>query len=115
MTASFTDSNISKIHDHGTWAVVVGIQGEECNTMYSRVDDGSDAAYGEVEKRGEKNFLRGDALAMPAGVFHTVSNHSDAVSVALHTYGMSTNHTDRCQIDPETGKVEDFKIPLMHG
>ncbi len=105
----------SQVHDHGTWAVVVGIQGEECNTMYSRADDGSDPDQGVIEKRGEKIFHRGDALAMPAGVYHTVSNRSDAVSVALHTYGMSTNHTERCQIDPETGVVRDFKIPLKRG
>ena len=40
----------SKVHDHGTWAVVVGIQGEEINTMYSRTDDGSDPDRGVVEK-----------------------------------------------------------------
>jgi len=28
---------------------------------------------------------------------------------------MNTNHTVRCQIDPETGKVEEFKIPLRAG
>ena len=103
---------VSKVHDHGTWAVVVGIQGEECNTMYSREDDGSVPGHGEIRKRGEKVFHNGDVLAMPSGTYHTVSNKSDAVSVALHTYGMSINHTGRCQIDPETGKVEEFKIPL---
>jgi competence protein ComGF len=35
--------------------------------------------------------------------------------VSLHTYGKNTNHTVRCQIDPETGKVEEFKIPLREG
>ncbi len=111
-TGCLSPGYVSKVHDHGTWAVVVGIQGEECNTMYSREDNGSVPGYGKIQKRGEKIFHHGDALAMPSGSYHTVSNQSDAVSVALHTYGMSINHTGRCQIDPDTGKVEDFKIPL---
>ena len=56
-----------------------------------------------------------DAIGMPAGTFHTVSNESNEVSVSLHTCGMNTNHTVRCQIDSSTDKVEEFKIPLREG
>jgi len=110
--ACFRPGRVTPVHDHGTWAVVAGVDGEEKNTIYLRTDDGSKPGYGEVQFRGEKVVRQGDAIGMPTGTFHTVSNERDEVSVSLHTYGMNTNHTIRCQIDPETGLVEEFKIPL---
>lgn len=113
--ACFRPGRVTPVHDHGTWAVVAGVAGEERNTIYSRVDDGSTPGYGKLEKRGDKVFRAGDVLGMPSGVFHTVSNETAENSVSLHTYGVNTNFTVRCQIDPATGKVEDFKIPLRQG
>tara|TARA_B100002051_G_scaffold134924_1_gene128189 strand:+ start:119 stop:688 length:570 start_codon:yes stop_codon:yes gene_type:complete len=113
--ACFRPGRVTPVHDHGTWAVVAGVDGEEKNTIYLRTDDGSKPGYGEIQFRGDKVVRHGDAIGMPAGTFHTVSNESNEVSVSLHTYGMNTNHTVRCQIDPETGKVDEFKIPLREG
>lgn len=113
--ACFRPGRVTPIHDHGTWAVVAGVEGEEKNTIYVRTDDGSLADGAKIQFRGEKVVRQGDAIGMPSGTFHTVSNESDKVSVSLHTYGMNTNHTVRCQIDPNTGKVEEFKIPLRGG
>ena len=108
----FTPGRVTPVHDHGTWAVVAGVDGEEKNTIYLPTDDGSKPGYGEVQFKDEKVVRQGDAIGMPTGTFHTVSNERDEVSVSLHTYGMNTNHTIRCQIDPETGLIEEFKIPL---
>ena len=113
--ACFRPGRVTPVHDHGTWAVVAGVDGEEKNTIYKRIGDGSKPGQGKIQLRGEKDVCQGDAIGMPTGTFHTVSNVSDEVSVSLHTYGMNTNHTVRCQIDPETGKVEEFKIPLREG
>ena len=113
--ACFRPGRVTPIHDHGTWAVVAGVEGEEKNTIYVRTDDCSLADTAKIQFRGEKVVRQGDAIGLPSGTFHTVSNESDKVSVSLHTYGMNTNHTVRCQIDPNTGKVEEFKIPLRGG
>ncbi len=113
--ACFKPGRVTPVHDHGTWAVVAGVDGEEKNTIYLRTDDGAKPDYAEIQYRGDKLVRQGDAIGMPSGTFHTVSNESDEVSVSLHTYGMNTNHTVRCQIDPDTRKVEEFKIPLREG
>ena len=113
--ACFRPGRVTPVHDHGTWAVVAGVAGAEKNTIYKRIDDGSKPNQGEIQLRGDKVVRQGDAIGMPSGTFHTVSNVSDEVSVSLHTYGMNTNHTVRFQIDPETGKVDEFKIPLRKG
>ena len=110
--ACFRPGRVTPVHDHGTWAVVAGIEGEEKNTIYMRTDNDSHRDAAEIQFRSEKLVRQGDAIGMPSGTFHTVSNESDKVSMSLHTYGMNTNHTVRCQIDPKTGKVQEFKIPL---
>jgi predicted metal-dependent enzyme (double-stranded beta helix superfamily) len=88
-------------HDHGTWAVVAGVDGPERNVFWERLDDRSREGYAELRQIGDKVFDTGEVVAMPAGTIHSVANDTDAVTVSLHTYGMHVNHTDRSQFDPE--------------
>ena len=89
-------------HDHGTWAVVVGIDGPEKNEFWERTDDRTRPGFAELKKIGEKVFDYEDVLAMPAGTIHSVWNETDRVTVSLHIYGMHVNHTGRSQYDPAT-------------
>ena len=115
LAACVRPGRVTPVHDHGTSAVVAGVDGEQKNTIFKRPGDGSKPGYGEIQLRGKKTVRQGDSIGIPSGTFHTVSNVSEVVSVSLTTYGMNTNHAVRCQIDPETGKVEEFKIPLREG
>src|SRR5258707_9029956 len=54
-------------HDHGTWAVIAGVDGPEKNEFFERIDDGSRLGYAELKKVGEKVFRAGDVLAMRTG------------------------------------------------
>jgi hypothetical protein len=49
-------------HNHGTWAVVAGVDGLEKNVFWKRVDDGSRPGYAEIVKAGEKVFGAGDVV-----------------------------------------------------
>ena len=86
-------------HDHGTWAVIAGVDGPEKNEFYERADDGSRAGHAELKKIGEKVCGVGDVIAMPRGTIHSVVNETDAVSVSLHIYGKHVNFTTRSQFD----------------
>ncbi len=86
-------------HDHGTWAVVAGVDGPEKNEFFERTDDGSRPGHAELRKIGEKVCGVGDVVAMPRGVIHSVWNETDAVTVSLHMYGRHINHTGRSQFD----------------
>jgi predicted metal-dependent enzyme (double-stranded beta helix superfamily) len=92
-------------HDHGTWAVVAGVDGPETNTFWRRTDDGSREGYAALEQIGEKVFMPGDVLAMPTGTIHAVWNRTDGVTLSLHLYGVHINHTGRFQFDPERHTV----------
>ena len=55
-------------HDHGSWAVIVGVDGPEKNTFWERTDDRSRPGHADLHKIGEKIFDTGDVVAMPYNV-----------------------------------------------
>ncbi len=99
-------------HDHGTWALVAGVDGPEKNEFFERVDDRSRPGYAELKKIGEKVFEVGDVAAMPAGTIHSVWNATDKVTVSLHIYGKHINFTGRSQFDPQKRTETPFILKL---
>jgi predicted metal-dependent enzyme (double-stranded beta helix superfamily) len=86
-------------HDHGTWAIVVGVHGEESNVHWRRVDDRRRPGYAELEKVSERVCCEGDVVQMLPGAIHSVTNVGDDVALSLHVYGRHVNHTGRSQFD----------------
>ena len=97
-------------HDHGTWAVVAGIEGIERNVRYNRVDDGSRADYAELEEKHAFDAAPGELVSMKTGGIHRVTNETDSMTLSLHTYGMHVNHTNRSQFNLETNEKKDFQV-----
>jgi len=95
-------------HDHGTWAVIAGVDGPEKNTFYERTDDRSRPGYAELRKTGEKVCGVGDVVALPAGAIHAVTNESGRVSLSFHVYGRHLNYADRSQYDPQNKTAKPF-------
>jgi predicted metal-dependent enzyme (double-stranded beta helix superfamily) len=99
-------------HDHGTWALVAGVDGPEKNEFFERVDDRSRPGYAELKKIGEKVFGVGEVAAMPAGTIHSVWNETDRVTVSLHIYGKHINFTGRSQFDPDRRTETPFILKV---
>lgn len=99
-------------HDHGTWAVVAGVDGNERNTLYKRLDDKTRAGHAELAVKQERSVGEGDVIAMRTGGIHSVVNDSDKVSVSLHTYGRHFNYTGRSQFDLETQSEKSFIVTV---
>lgn len=97
-------------HDHGTWAVVVGLKGRERNTRWRRVDDATRPGYAELACDGARIVGAGDVVAMRSGAIHSVSNAGEGVSVSLHVYGRHVNFTERSQFDPEHRREAPYKV-----
>ena len=88
-------------HDHGTWAVVVGVDGPERNTFWERVDDRSRVGYAELKQIGTKVCEVGAVVALPTGAIHGVLNETERTTLSFHVYGKHLNYTGRSQFDPE--------------
>jgi len=99
-------------HDHGTWAVVVGVDGDETNINWRRLDDGSKAGYARIEKFHEVVAKPGQVMAFLPGDIHTVWNDTDRITLSLHIYGRHINYTDRARFDPENHRAEPFIVTV---
>jgi predicted metal-dependent enzyme (double-stranded beta helix superfamily) len=99
-------------HDHGTWALVAGVDGPEKNEFFERVDDRSRPGYAELKKIGEKVFEVGEVVAMPTGTIHSVWNETDKVTLSLHIYGKHINFTGRSQFDPRRRTESPFILKV---
>jgi predicted metal-dependent enzyme (double-stranded beta helix superfamily) len=102
-------------HDHGTWAVVAGVEAKERNEFWKRLDDGSRPDYAELAKVGERTFGPEDVVAMPSGAIHSVWNDSDRVAVSLHIYGRHVNHTQRSRFDPASRSATPYRLVTVDG
>jgi predicted metal-dependent enzyme (double-stranded beta helix superfamily) len=96
-------------HNHGTWAVVAGVDGSEKNTFWKRLDDGSRPGYAEIISEGERVFGPGEVVAFLPDDIHSVTNETDQVTVSLHVYGKHLNYTGRSQFDPQ----EKTEMPFI--
>jgi predicted metal-dependent enzyme (double-stranded beta helix superfamily) len=99
-------------HDHGTWAVVAGVEGPERNISYKRLDDGTRPGYAELSVKNDLIATEGELICMKTGGIHSVQNDFDSVTLSLHTYGKHFNHTNRSQFDPQTNEKKDFIVKV---
>ena len=67
-------------HDHGTWAMILLLSGEEKNSLYRRVGGG-------LRKAGEVTLQRGAILPMLPDSVHVAECLGDVPAVGLHVYG----------------------------
>lgn len=100
-------------HDHGTWAVVAGLDGAERNAFWKRLDDRSRPGHAEIVKVGEHTLRPGDVVAMPSGAIHSVSNDGDRIALSLHIYGRHVNHTRRSRFDPALCTEAPYRLATV--
>jgi predicted metal-dependent enzyme (double-stranded beta helix superfamily) len=97
-------------HNHGTWAVVAGVDGPERNIFWRRLDDGARPGHAKIAKVAEKDFGPGDVLTLLPDAIHSVRNDTPAVTVSLHAYGYNLNMSGRLQFDAEHDTVESVAL-----
>ena len=97
-------------HDHGTWAVVVGIEGTERNVRYKRLDDRSNPDYAELAVKEDFAANEGELVCIKTGGIHKVTNQTERMTLSLHTYGRHINHTNRSQFDLDTNARTEFIV-----
>jgi predicted metal-dependent enzyme (double-stranded beta helix superfamily) len=99
-------------HNHGTWAVVAGVDGPETNVFWKRMDDRSRPGYAELVRQGEKVFRDGEVVSFLPDSIHSVVNETERVTVSLHVYGKHLNYTGRSRFDPETRTETPFILDV---
>lgn len=92
-------------HDHQTWGVVMGLDGEEINVDWRRMDDGGEPGRAALEQIGETMVTAGVVKTFRPDDIHSIRNDSDRPSLSLHLYGRSLAKIDRSEFNPLAGTV----------
>ncbi|MBH69240.1 MAG: hypothetical protein CMM58_12875 [Rhodospirillaceae bacterium] len=87
-------------HDHQTWGVVVGIEGEEMNLNWERHDDGSKPEFADLSLKEELIVGPMEACTFLPNDIHSVRNVGTQPSLSLHIYGFSPGSRNRSEFDP---------------
>ncbi|MEO8923221.1 MAG: cysteine dioxygenase [Caldimonas sp.] len=75
-------------HNHTTWAVIVGVTGEETNKFYDRSQDGG------VTEKGDSHVVRqGSGVAFMPEDLHSI--HITAPLLNFHMYGLALEQLDK--------------------
>ena len=96
-------------HDHTTWAVIAGVEGEEHQKIYERTDDGTAKGKGTVEVAREFTVTPGQAIAFMPDDIHSIHVLGDQSIMHLHMYGKALEEmTERVAYNRENGTYAVF-------
>jgi len=70
-------------HNHTTWAVIVGVHGEEPNRLYKRTDDGG------VMETGKAVVRQGSGIGFMPDDLHSLDIPGVAPMLNFHMYGLA--------------------------
>ncbi len=82
-------------HNHGAWAQILLLSGEEKNTLYRNEN-------GNLRRASEVTLRRGDVLPMMADTAHVAECLGHVPAIGLHVYGGDILELPRQMWDPET-------------
>ena len=99
------------VHDHLAWGLVGVYRGEQDETVYRRLDDGSNPAQAQLEIAKRQELRPGDlyALLPPTDDIHYVKTISESASISIHLLANDTACVWRHKYDPASGAVTPFR------
>jgi len=99
------------VHDHLAWGLVGLYRGEQHETVYRRLDDGSDERRAQLEIAKEQPLRPGEfyPLIPPVDDIHYVRTTSATPSISIHLLANDTACVWRHTFDPSSGVVTPFR------
>lgn len=96
-------------HNHSTWAVVVGVRGEELNRLYRREDDGSVPGRASVVRTGEVNVTPRSGIRFLPEDIHSIHVEGSEPILHFHMYGRGLEQlTGRIGFDTASGTCKVY-------
>jgi len=96
-------------HNHTTWAVIVGIHGDEHNIFYERIDDLSVEGSGELKETKRYTVSPGAGVTLMPDDIHSIYTVGEDQTVHLHMYGLALDQLhDRVMYNIQAGTYHRF-------
>ena len=99
------------IHDHLAWGLIGVYRGVQDETVYRRLDDGTDETKARLEVSRRQTVTRGQfySLLPPLDDIHYVKTVSDVPSVSIHLLANDTACVTRHRFDAQSGLITPFR------
>lgn len=99
------------VHDHLAWGLVGIYRGRQEETIYRRLDAGTDEGRASLEMTKRQTLDAGEfyALLPPRDDIHYVKTVSDEASISIHLLANDTACVWRHRFDPDAGTVTAFR------
>lgn len=99
------------VHDHLAWGIVGVYRGAQSETVYRRLDDGSDPAKAVLEVAKLQTLTPGECYTLlpPTDDIHFVRTISPVPSISIHLLANDTACVWRHRFDPDAGTVTPFR------
>lgn len=96
-------------HNHTTWAVITGVQGQELNRFYEETGQPAGGGRGPLAQVREYMVEPGTGVAMMPDDFHSIHVSGGRTNMNLHMYGLGLPElTERVKYDFGTGQYAPF-------
>ncbi len=95
----------STIHNHGTWGVVMILQGKLKNTFWKRAP--SVEFPNRIDRVGERVIESGDIISFTTEAIHSTEAVGDEPTITFNLYG-DTHGSKRFQFDLDTQTAKHF-------
>lgn len=93
-------------HDHGTWVVVVAIEGEELNRIYRRIDDLSRKEHAQLQVAQTLVVRPGHPALFRERDIHSIHVTGEVPALHFHLYGRALETLrQRKAYDLDSGQV----------
>ena len=102
-------------HNHTTWAVIVALEGQELNRVYTRTDDGRDPERATLALSREVVVQPGTPITFLDDDIHSIHVVGNAPTRHFHLYGRALDTlTGRVGYDLAAGRVLNFNRNYMN-
>jgi predicted metal-dependent enzyme (double-stranded beta helix superfamily) len=95
----------SAIHNHGTWGVVMVLQGRQKNTFWKR--DPTAKFPDRIDRVGERIIEPGDIISFTSEAIHSIEAVGDEPTITFNLYG-ETHGGKRYQFDFDKQTAKHF-------
>lgn len=95
----------SPVHNHGTWGIVMVLEGKQKNTFWKR--NPTTEFPDKIDRVGERIIEPGDIISFTSEAIHSIEAVGDKPTITLNLYG-ETFGNKRFQFNPDKQTAKHF-------